>query len=156
MQKLRNALLALFIAIALTWMPSFTVASAQATEFHPGLQFAIDGWEFLQFQSGDIKPGHPLHVFYDSQRLLYPANPEPCYDFETLKVTAHLISDPQPIDLVSLDCYPSTACDVVDYVKIGDFETPEWIPGELQMFFTGNDGECIDDNYGQLYTFPVY
>ncbi|NEO22157.1 MULTISPECIES: DUF6209 family protein [unclassified Moorena] len=167
MQKLRNALLALVIAIALTWMPSFTVASAQAQDapdLHPGLQFALDPYtlDFVQFQSGEIEPGHEVHVFYDSQRLLEPANPYGCTDFESLKVTAHAEcgwgSGSTESDLEALDCLEcGVDCDgVVDFVKVGDF-TPEC--DYLEIWFSGKDstgGQCIDNNYGQNYTFPVY
>ncbi|NEO70867.1 hypothetical protein [Moorena sp. SIO3H5] len=171
MQKLRNALLALFIAIALTWMPSFTVASAQAQQApdrHPGLQFAIqcespkcdfdnETGKFVEFQSGDIKPGHPVHIFYDSQRLLNAPNPKPCSDFETLEVTGHVMNHEPNVSFENLDCLKGEECEnIVDYVKVGDFEAPECDPSEeLQIWFTGNDDECIDDNNGELYTFPV-
>ena len=154
MQKLRNALLALVIAIALTWMPSFTVASAQATELHPGVQFALDPYtgDFVQFQSGDIEPGHEVHVFYDSQRLLERG----CYPIETLKVTGHVMTDGNEFELTELDCLEDPDCTgVVDYVKVGDFDAPEFDYG-LEIWFTGTDGlsTCEDrDHYTFGYSF---
>ncbi|NEO64946.1 MAG: hypothetical protein F6J98_32930 [Moorea sp. SIO4G2] len=158
MQKLRNALLALFIAIALTWMPSFTVASAQAQDapdLHPGLQFAIDGtWEFVQFQSGLIEPGEEFHVFYDSQRLSDTYNPA-CAPFgPSTKVTFNsipLIPEAETFDLTELDCLKcGEDCEnIVDYVKVGDFEAPECDGSEkIKIWFTGTDdlGICEDDN----------
>ncbi|NEN95357.1 MAG: hypothetical protein F6K50_07385 [Moorea sp. SIO3I7] len=154
MQKLRNALLALVIAIALTWMPSFTVASAQAQEVerHPGLQFAVDGWEFVQFQSGNIEPGHEVHVFYDSQRFLQLG----CGPVESLKVTGHVMNDGNEFELTELDCLEcGEDCDgVVDYVKVGDFDAPEFDYG-LEIWFTGTDGFSTCEDRDD-YTFGYY
>ena len=60
MQKLRKALV---VAAALTWIPSFAVASDR----DPGLQFAIqpNTGNFVQFQSGPLKEGQETHVYYD-------------------------------------------------------------------------------------------
>ncbi|NEO42663.1 MAG: hypothetical protein F6K55_00130 [Moorea sp. SIO4A3] len=160
MQKLRNALLALVIAIALTWMPSFTVASAQADEieFHPGLQFSIQPGtgNFVQFQSGAIfSPGQKVNVFYDSLRLASPANPGcPRFDDSTT-VTGYVMSDNSgKIAKFPLKSLRSSA---VDFVKVGSFTTPECYAGseEIQIWFTGNTGKCIDSAFSRNYTFPV-
>ncbi|NEQ80306.1 MAG: hypothetical protein F6K26_08610 [Moorea sp. SIO2I5] len=151
-------------------MPSFTVASAQAIEVHPGLKFAIDGEDFVHFQSGDIyMPEHEVHVFYDSQRLSENYNPG-CAPFgPSTKVTLNVKYDdsttnkPDYIeDLVALDCLKcGQDCQfIMDYVKVGDFTTPEKCNGsdQLQIWLTGTDDMdiCEDDNSGKKYTFPMY
>ncbi|NEO79149.1 MULTISPECIES: DUF6209 family protein [Moorena] len=162
MQKLRNALLALVIAIALTWMPSFTVPSAQAAEveFRPGLQFSIARTgQWIESQSGPIfSPGHEVHVFYDSLRLASPANRScPKFDDSTT-VTGYVMSDNSgdvtKFDLGSLDS------PAVDFVKVGSFTTPKCFYGseEIQIWFSGIDDYgniCYDSKFGDNYTFPV-
>ncbi|NEO70870.1 hypothetical protein [Moorena sp. SIO3H5] len=159
MQKLRNALLALVIAIALTWMPSFTVPSAQAAadvEFHPGLQFSIAPYgEWIESQSGAIfSPDHEVHVYYDSLRVSSDNASCPSFSPST-EVTGYVMSDNsgdiQEFPLVSLD--PPA----VDFVKFGSFITPQCFQGshEIEIWFSGTGSGCIDSDYGSNYTFPV-
>ncbi|OLT61687.1 DUF6209 family protein [Moorena bouillonii] len=161
MQKLRNALLALVIAIALTWMPSFTVASAQAAEYIPGLQFSIQPGtgDFVQFQSGPISsPKQKVNVFYDSLRLASPAN-RSCPKFDDLTtVTGHVMSDNSG-DVTNFRLN-SLSRSAVSYVKVGVFTTPECYYGseEIQIWFSGIDDYgniCYDSDFGQNYSFPV-
>ncbi|NER93897.1 MAG: hypothetical protein F6J86_08660 [Symploca sp. SIO1B1] len=161
MQKLCNALVALVIAVALTWMPAFAVGSAQANEYHPGLQFAVENGtgEFVQFQSGPIfSPDHEVHVYYDSLRVAQPATPS-CSEFKNLaEVNGYVMSDNsgkvKRFELVSLDP-PAT-----DFVKFGSFTTPPCYQGsdEIQIWFQGFDqdgNECFDSDFGNSYHFPV-
>ncbi|NEP57562.1 MAG: hypothetical protein F6K31_11135 [Symploca sp. SIO2G7] len=161
MQKLRNALVALVIAVALTWMPAFAVGSAQANEYHPGLQFAIEPGtgDFVEFQSGPIfSPDHEVHVYYDSLRVAQPANPD-CSPFKDLaEVKGYVMSDNsgdfKTFDLVSLD--PPA----IDYIKFGSFKTPSCYQGseEIQIWFQGFDQEgnkCFDSDFSNNYKFPV-
>ncbi|NET57914.1 MAG: hypothetical protein F6K47_17680 [Symploca sp. SIO2E6] len=158
MQKLRNALVALVLAVALTLLPAL---SASANEYHPGLQFTIQPGtgDFLEFQSGPIfSPDHEVHVYYDSLRLAQPANPS-CPEFKDLtKVKGYVMSDNsgdfKPFDLVSLD--PPA----IDYVKFGSFKTPPCFKGsgEIQIWFQGWDdkgNKCYDSDFGNNYKFPV-
>jgi len=161
MKKLCNALVALVIAVALTWMPAFAVGSAQANEYHPGLQFVIENGtgEFLQFQSGPIfSPDHEVHVYYDSLRVAQPATPS-CSEFKDLaEVNGYVMSDNsgkfKRFELVSLDP-PAT-----DFVKFGSFTTPPCYQGsdEIQIWFQAFDdrgNECFDSDFGNSYHFPV-
>ncbi|NET85408.1 MAG: hypothetical protein F6J94_26955 [Moorea sp. SIO1F2] len=143
-------------------MPSFTVASAQASEFHPGLQFAIQPGtgEFVEFQSGPIlSPDHEVHVFYDSLRLAEPANWD-CPEFEALtEVTGNVMSDNS--GKITKFRLKSLNPPGVDYVKVGVFTTPDCYYGseEIQIWFTGTDDYgniiCYDSNFMKNYTFPV-
>lgn len=152
MQILHKGLIA---AVALTWIPSVTLA----LETESGLQFTIQPGtgNFIQFQSGPLKEGEKVHIYYDSLRVSLPAN-RGCPQFEKLTgITGYAMSDnsgkPVNFPLVSLD--PPT----VDFVKIGSFVTPECHNGrtELHIWFMGTDGNnaCYDSNFGKNYIFPV-
>lgn len=157
MQKLRNALLALVIAIALTWMPSFTVPSAQAVEYIPGLQFSIQPGtgNFVQFQSGAIfSPGQEVHVYYDSLRASSENDSCPPFGPST-KVTGHVMSDNS--GFITDFAVKSLDPPAVDFVKVGAFPTPKCYQrsNEIQMWFTGSGDGCVDSAFGRNYTFPV-
>ncbi|NEQ08464.1 MAG: hypothetical protein F6K37_21710 [Moorea sp. SIO4E2] len=156
MQKLRNALLALVIAIALTWMPSFTVASAQPIEYIPGLQFSIEPWgEFVESQSGRIySPGHKVRVFYDSLRVSSENSSCPRFGPFT-EVTGHVMSDNSG-DITDFGV-ESLDPPAVDFVKVGTFTTPKCYAGseEIQIWFTGTGSGCVDSDFGNNYHFPV-
>ncbi|AOY82934.1 hypothetical protein BJP36_26495 [Moorena producens JHB] len=149
-------LLALVIAIALTWMPSFTVASAQPIEYIPGLQFSIEPWgEFVESQSGAIySPGHKVRVFYDSLRA--SSNNGSCPSFSpSTEVTGYVMSD----NSGKITKFPLESLDppAVDFVKVGHFTTPKCYQGSgvIEIWFTGTGSGCVDSDFAQNYTFPV-
>ncbi|MGK7903122.1 MAG: hypothetical protein AB4352_17275 [Hormoscilla sp.] len=156
MQKVFKVLVALVVAAALTWIPSFTSAPALAAdvEFHPGLQFTSGYNGFEQFQSGAIfSPGHEVHVYYDALRASSDNNSCPPFGPGT-EVTGHVMSDNSgditEFSLGNLD-------EGVDFVKVGEFTTPECFQqsGTIQMWFTATGAGCVDSDFGQNYTFPV-
>ncbi len=156
MQKLLNAVVAFIVAVALTWIPSFAVDSADAVEYKPGLQFTIAPYgDFEQSQSGPIySPGHEVHVYYDALRASSENPSCPPFGPET-EVTGYVMSDNsgdfQPFPLVSLD--PPA----VDFVKFGSFKTPACYEGSdyIEIWFTGTGDGCVDSDYGYNYKFPV-
>jgi len=142
---------ALVAAVALTGISSLTMAS----DGTPGLQFAIESGtgNFVQFQSGPIIEGSKTRIYYDTLRVSQPANPG-CPNFDpAAKITGYAMSDnsgkPTPFSLGPTG----------DYVKLGEFVTPECHNGstELQIWFTRTfDGKkCYDSKFGQNYSFPV-
>ncbi|RKZ78474.1 MAG: hypothetical protein DRR19_26345 [Candidatus Parabeggiatoa sp. nov. 1] len=156
MQQLHKAA-ALVITVLFTWMP-LTVASAT----DPGLQFAIEPGtgDFVQFQSGPIKVGDKVHVYYDSLRVSKEGPyGNGCAAFRDLqKVAGYAMSDNSgkfvEFRFRSLD--PPTN----DYVKVGTFYAPACHKGStvIQMWFTGSDGKnspCYDSDFGKKYRFPV-
>lgn len=148
MQILHKALVA---AVALTGMPSLTMASNGI----PGLQFAIQPGtgNFVQFQSGPIREGSKTRLSYDTLRVSQPANPG-CPDFDpAATITGHVMSDNSG-KITNFTLGPAG-----DYMKLGEFVTPECHNGstELQIWFvrTFDGKECYDSNFSKNYSFPV-
>ncbi|NEP01631.1 MAG: hypothetical protein F6K58_23840 [Symploca sp. SIO2E9] len=88
MQKLYKAVVALLVALALAWTPSFTsVASAdEAHEHaHAGIFVMTDGvyvtGELGSGLNAPLEEGEVFHVYYDTQRL-QPLDGEECFPVE--------------------------------------------------------------------------
>ncbi|NER33859.1 MAG: hypothetical protein F6J93_07365 [Oscillatoria sp. SIO1A7] len=158
MQKLCKVLVALLVAVALTWIPSFASAPALAGSDTPGLQFAIQPGtgKFVQFQTSPIVEGEPVVVSFDSLRVSdlssHTTNPE-CGSLEDLDlVTGYVMSG----DSGDIDSFPL----VGGSLKLGAFTTPECYEGseEIQIWFIGYDedgSKCYDSAFSKNYHFPV-
>ena len=144
----------------LTWIPSFTSApalAADAVEYVPGLQFVITPYgEWAETQSGAIfSPGQEVLVSYDALRVSSDNDSCPKFSPET-EVTGYVMSDNSgdisKFPLKNIEPYP-----VVNFVKIGTFETPKCYQQSdtIQIWFSGTGDGCFDSDYGNNYTFPV-
>ncbi|NEO29588.1 MAG: hypothetical protein F6K36_03875 [Symploca sp. SIO3C6] len=89
MQKLYKAVVALLVALAIAWTPSFTsVASAEEPHdhAHAGIFVMTDDVVYVTGELGsgldaELEPGEVFHVYYDTQRLR-PLDGEECFPVE--------------------------------------------------------------------------